>query len=249
MLLELLAQLHQLTGNLGWSILTFTLLIKLLFVPLSIPSMKSQKKMKELQPELNKLKKLHKDDKKSLQVAQIELYKKHNINPLSGCLPQIVQLVLLIVLYQVLISFVSKTEVNGMLINPSFFWLNLTKPDPLYILPVLAGLTQLFLSVMILPGGETPDIIPNDSKDKKLVEANKKEEDTAEMAATMQKQMLFMMPIMTAFIALRFPSGLALYWVASTVLSIVQQYFMSGWGGLETYTRRVMTFVQNRSSK
>lgn len=246
-LMEFLVQLHQITGNLGLSILAFTLVIRLLLVPLSLPGMKSQKKLRELQPELNKLKAVHGKDQKALQLAQMELYKKHNINPLSGCLPQVIQIVLLIVLYQVLVAFVSKTEFNGVTLNPHFFWLNLTQPDKFFVLPILAGITQLILSLMILPGAETPNLIPDDAKSKKLKEENKKEEDTAEMAAAMQKQMLFIMPIMTAFIAVRFPSGVALYWVASTVFSIVQQYFMTGWGGVTLYLKRTLHFFQMKS--
>lgn len=210
--------------------------------------MKSQKKMRELQPELKKLKNIHGKDQKALQVAQMELYKKHNVNPIAGCLPQVVQIILLIILYQVLVKFVSHTELNGVTLNPYFGWLNLTQPDRFFVLPVLAGLTQLFLSLMILPGGETPDIVPNDAKTKALKEANKKEEDVADMAASMQKQMLVIMPVMTAFIAVRFPSGLALYWVASTVFSIVQQYYMTGWGGVTLYTRRAIDFIKRKSS-
>mgnify|MGYP005843742149 CR=1 FL=1 len=245
-LIELLIQLHQLTGNLGWAILVFTLVIRFLLVPLSLPSMRSQKKIRELQPELKKLKDLHGSDKKALQMAQIELYKKHNINPLSGCLPQLVQIGLLIILYNVLINFVSSGVVNGVDLNQSFYWLDLTQPDQTFVLPVLAGVTQLILSLMILPGGETPDIIPNDVKSKKLKEENKKEEDAAEMAAAMQKQMLFIMPVMTGFIAINFPSGLALYWVASTVFSIGQQYFISGWGGVTLYAQRLQNFVNRK---
>ena len=248
-IVQFLIQLHQVTGNLGWSILAFTALIRLLLLPLSLPSMKSQKQIRALQPEVKKLKDLHGSDKKAFQLAQIELYKKHNINPLAGCLPQIIQIILLIVLYNVLASFVSSTEINGVVLNSEFFWLNLTKPDAQYVLPVLAAVTQLFLSLMILPGGETPDIIPNDTKNKKLKEENKKEEDTAEMAAAMQKQMVFMMPVMTGFIALNFPSGLALYWVASTVFSIGQQYFMTGWGGITLYAQRVYNAVIKNDPK
>lgn len=246
-LIQFLLQLHQVTGNLGLSILAFTLIVRLLLVPLSLPSMRSQKKMRELQPELKKLKDKHGKDKKALQIAQMELYKTHNVNPLAGCLPQVVQIILLIVLYQVLVQFVSNTELNGVTLNTTFAWLNLTKPDQLFILPVLAGLTQLILSLMIIPGGETPDIIPNDAKSKKLQVENKKEEDTADMAAAMQKQMLFIMPVMTGFIAVGFPSGLALYWVASTVFSIAQQYFMTGWGGVTLYAKRALVFIQKKN--
>jgi YidC/Oxa1 family membrane protein insertase len=247
--LEILIQLHGLTGSLGNSILLFTVIIRSLLLPLSLPMIQSQKKMKQIQPEVEKLKQKHKNDKKALQLAQIDLYKKYNINPLVGCLPQILQLVVLILLYRVLLNFVSQSEVNGMAINAHYFWLDLSKPDPLFILPVLAAVTQLIMSIMILPGGETADIVSNTSSRSDVKAANKKEEDTAEMASMMQKQMLFVMPIMTGFFALRFPSGLALYWVATTVFSIFQQYFFTGWGGLETYTRRIYTFIREKTQK
>jgi YidC/Oxa1 family membrane protein insertase len=246
--LEALLQLQAITGNLGVSILAFTLIVRSLLLPLSLPSMKSQKKMREMQPELKKLQIKHKDDKQALQAAQMELYKKYNVNPLAGCLPQLVQLGILIILYQVLIKFLAQTAINGVAINPFFFGLNLTQPDHTYVLPVLSGLSQFVLSLMILPGGETPDLVPNDSSSKKLQEANKKEEEVADMAATMQKQMLFVMPVMTGFIALRFPSGLALYWVATTVFSIAQQFFLSGPGGLTLYVKRVFAWIEEKKN-
>ncbi len=246
--LEALLQLQTLTGNLGVSILVFTLIVRSLLLPLSLPSVKSQKKMKEMQPELKELQRKHKDDKPALQAAQMELYKKYNVNPLAGCLPQVVQLAILILLYQVLLKFLAQTEINGVAINPFFLGLNLAQPDHTYVLPVLSGVSQFILSLMILPGAETPDIVPNQSSSKKIQDANKKEEDVADMASTMQKQMLFVMPIMTGFIALRFPSGLALYWVATTVFSIAQQFFLSGPGGLTLYAKRVFLWM-NREKK
>jgi hypothetical protein len=93
---------------------------------------------------------------------------------------------------------------------------------------------------MIAPGAEIPDAVPNKSKNPKVKKANEKEENTAEMAATMQQQMLFIMPVMTGILAARFPSGLALYWVATTVFSVGQQYFVSGWGGLTSYYQRLV---------
>ena len=125
-----------------------------------------------------------------------------------------------------------------------FFWFNLSQPDSTYILPILAGVTQLILSLMVSPGGEVRDIVPNKSKSKKVQKLNKKEENTADMAATMQQQMIFIMPVMMGVLASRFPSGLALYWVISTVFSIGQQYFVSGLGGLKIYYNR---FVTNRN--
>lgn len=236
---QLILFLYQTTGNLGWALIIFTLGVRLLLLPLSHASLKAAQAMKELQPELKKIQKKHKGDVLKLQAAQTELYKKYNVNPFAGCIPQIVQIAVLIFLYQVLSKFFSQSEINGVVINTDFFGLALNKPDPTFVLPVLAGVTQLILSVMVIPGGEQPDIVPNDSTQKKVKDANKKEEDTAEMAATMQKQMLFIMPIMTGFIALKFPAGLALYWTLTTILSIIQQWYVSGWGGLTMYYKRL----------
>lgn len=243
---QLLLQLYSLTGSLGWSILAFTLVTRLLLFPLSLSMLKSQKKIREIQPELKKLKDKHGTDKQAFQAAQLELYKKYNINPLNGCLPQLVQIGLFILLYQVLTRFLHQETINGQAINTSFLWLNLVKPDSLFILPVVTALTQLALSVMILPATETPDIIPNKSRNKDVKKANEKEEDMAEMAMSMQKQMLFIMPLMTGFMALKFPSGVVLYWIATTVFSVIQQYYTSGWGGWLTYTQRAKAWWQQR---
>lgn len=242
--IQILFQLYQVTGNLGIAIIVLTILIRFLLVPLSLGSLRSQKKIQDLKPEIDKLKKQHGKDKVKLQQAQMELYKKYNINPLAGCLPYLVQIVLLIILYQVLHQFIGQTEMNGVSINPHFYWLDLSKPDPLHVLPVLAGVTQFILSLMISPGAEVKDVVPNDSKKKAVQKANEKEEDFAEMAASMQKQMLFMMPIMTGFIAWRFQSGLALYWVITTIFSVVQQYYISGWGGLISYWKLALVKIR-----
>lgn len=244
---HILITLYTVVGDLGLTIIVFTVLVRSLLLPITLPSLKSQKKIQGLQPELKKLKKKHGKDKKAYQEAQMELYKRYNVNPLGGCIPQLVQLGVLIVLYRALISFLGTGEFNGVMVNPHFLWLNLSVPDSKYVLPVLAGVFQLVLSLMIAPGAETADIVPNTSKNKKIQEANKKEEDVADMAASMQQQMIFMMPLMTGFFATRFPSGLALYWVATTLFSIVQQYFISGPGGLVLYYQRAKAFIQKRS--
>jgi len=231
-LFELLKFLYVSTGNFGLAIIAFTVLIRLLLFPLSVPTLKSQKKMREIQPELAKLKKQYGDDNKKMQMAQLELYKKHNINPLSGCLPYLLQFVVIIALYSVLQSFVQKAGGMGIAVNTRFFWLDLSKPDMLRVIPILAGVTQLALSLMILPGKERHDLIPDTAKTKKLKEANKQEAKTQDMAEAMQQQMVFLMPVMTGVLALNFPSGLGLYWVATTVFSIVQQWIISGPGGL-----------------
>lgn len=239
-----LAFFNSFTGNLGLAIILFTLLIRLILLPITLPSIKAQKQIMDLKPELDKLKKKFKGDATGLQQAQMELYKKYNINPLAGCLPQLLQFGVLIVLYQTLLAFLKNPTFNGQPLNFDFFWFNLSHPDKLYILPVLAAVSQLILSVMLMPATEIPDKVPNQSKKLKVQAANKQEEDTAEMAASMQQQMLFMMPIMTGVFAINFPAGLSLYWVITTVFSIVQQYFISGPGGLVTYARRIQLWMK-----
>lgn len=240
----LLQMMNDFFGSLGWSIVAFTLLVRFALLPITLSSLKAQKKMREIQPELQKLNKQHKNDKQALQKAQLALYQRYNINPMAGCLPQILQILVLIVLYRALLQFINGGLTNG--INTQFFWLDLSQPDKTYVLPVLAGVAQLLLSLMIAPGAEVKDIVPNKSKSKQVKDANKKEEDTAEMAASMQQQMLFIMPIMTGFLAARFQSGIALYWVIATLFSLGQQYFVSGWGGLTIYTRRALALVQGK---
>ena len=214
-------------GNLGLAIIALTLFMRLILVPITLPSLRSAKKMQELKPLLDKLKKKYKNDKKKLQQAQMALYKQHNINPAAGCLPQIVQIVVLISLYRVLIDFIGQETINGLVLNIKFLWLDLSQPDPLYILPVLAGLFQLLFSITMQSGLKTEVKAPKNKKKKQ------KEEDSLEMAQTMQKQMLYTMPLMTTIIALKFPSGLALYWTISTIFSLVQQLIVSGPGGLK----------------
>lgn len=232
--------LYSVLGNLGLTIIIFTVIIRTILMPLTLPSIKARKEMSKLKPELDKLKDKYGSDKKALQLAQLSLYKKYKVNPLSGCLPQIIQLVIIIILYQFLQSIFKTNQLDGLVIDPKFLWLDLSQADNKYVLPVLAGATQLFLSLMIIPGAEIRDIIPNQSKSKQIQAANKKEEDMAEMADTMQKQMVFLMPLMTTVIAFKFTSGLVLYWVVSTLFSIVQQYFISGLGGVKEYAFKLV---------
>jgi YidC/Oxa1 family membrane protein insertase len=217
---------HLFGGNLGLPIIAITLLTKIILIPLVVPSMKSAKKMQELKPALDKLKNKYKD-KAELQKAQMALYKEKGINPAAGCLPQIVQIVILISLYQVFINFIKQPSIGGIMVNPHFLYLDLTKPDSTYIMPVLAGVSQFIFSLMMQAGVESHVQNP-----KKKVE-KKKEEGSLEMATSMQQQMLYMMPLMTVVISLKFQSGLVLYWVISTVFSVIQQYYFSGLGGLK----------------
>ena len=101
-ILNILVALYDVTGSLGVGIILLTLLVRTLLIPVIIPSMRQMKKQKELQPELEKLKKKYKDDKKKMAEAQMDLFKKHGLNPVSGCLSQIPMLIVLIAVYNVI---------------------------------------------------------------------------------------------------------------------------------------------------
>ena len=232
---------HSLGNNIALAIIALTLLIRAVLVPVTIPALRSAKKMQDLKPQLDKIKKKHKDKAKQQQ-AQLDLYKEHGVSPVSGCLPQIVQIIILIALYRVFLNFIDKGAVDGVAINMKFLWLDLSKPDPYYILPVLAGVSQLLYSFMMQTGLKQDVESPKDKQEKQ------EEEDSLEMAQSIQQQMVYLMPIMTVIIASRFPSGLALYWVVTTLFSFGQQLIVSGPGGLITLKNQLLSklnFLKN----
>lgn len=241
-LFQLLVGLNSYTGNFGISILILTLLAKSVFLPFTYPSLKTQfsnrKAMKALQPKIAALKKKHKGDSVKFAQAQTELFKEHNIKLTAGLLPNVLQIVFLIAFFQVLQKFLHPgSETSASMLH--FLGVNMIEPDKTFIMPVLTGVTQFVFSLMLLPGLEHHDLVPDNAKDKKTQEANKEESNQQDMAMAMQQQMLFIMPVMTGFIALRFPAGLSLYWIVSTLFSIAQQYTVSGWGGIEKYSHQI----------
>ncbi len=133
-----LAHIERVVGNWGVSIILLTVLIKLIFFPLSAASFKSMAKMRKLQPRMAALKERHGSDKTALQQAMMELYKTEKMNPLGGCLPMIVQIPVFIALYWVLLDSVALRDA------PFMLWIhNLAAPDPYFVLPILMGISML----------------------------------------------------------------------------------------------------------
>lgn len=134
----LLARIHGVVGNWGWSIVLLTLMIKLAFYKLSETSYRSMARMRRLQPKLQALKEKFGDDRQRLGQATMELYKKEKVNPLGGCLPMIVQIPVFIALYWVLLESVELRQA------PFILWIrDLSAPDPYFVLPILMGITML----------------------------------------------------------------------------------------------------------
>ena len=245
-ILNLLVFFYQiLFQNLGLAILAMTIVLRAVLIPLTLPTLRAAQKQKDLMPELKKLSEKHKNNREKLAKAQMELYRQHGVNPAAGCLPQILQLVVLIALYQAFIQILNSNgqailKFNEVLyfdflkldparvINTHFGPWNLSQPDRFFVLPILAGFFQLLLSKMMQPA------VAAGTK-----EAKKTPEKSDDLMYTMQEQMLYLMPLMTVFIGWRLPSGLVLYWLATTIFSFVQQYFVSGWGGLEIWMRKI----------
>jgi YidC/Oxa1 family membrane protein insertase len=198
---------YNLDANMGFAIIGLTLFLRTLLIPLNIPSIKASIKQKKLAPELEKLKKQYGKDKAGYAKAQMALMKRHGVNPIAGCLPQIPQLLILFAMYRVFLD-----VLGGDSINTKFLYLDLGLPDPYVILPLLAGAGQFLTTKLMMPGVKKGEKIAEETSDKK-----------DDLAYNMQKQSLYLFPIMTVVIGYKLPSGLALYWMITTVFSLIQQ--------------------------
>lgn len=204
--------------DLGVAIIILTILVKFALFPLSYQSIKSQRALQELQPKLDALKKQYGKDREALARETMKLYKEEKVNPLSSCLPLLIQLPFLIAVYQVFINGLHAESLRwlypfvqnpGSLQSTAFGFLDLAKAS--IALAVVTGAAQ-YLQTKMLATARPPKAMPG-----------AKDED---MAAIMNRQMQIMMPAMTVIIGISLPSGLVLYWLATTLLTIGQQYFM-----------------------
>jgi YidC/Oxa1 family membrane protein insertase len=221
---QLIKFLYHLFGNnLGLAIIAIGVLSRVIFFPLSRQQVKTTKKMSELQPQIAKLKEKHKGDSKKFQEAQMKLFQEHGVNPAAGCLPMIVQMVVLYLLYQAFYKFLADKT-----FNMQFFYWNLNKPDVFHlvlekgksisipgVLIILSSLTQFIYSKMMMP---KPVAVNRDDKPKEVEE---KKGFMEEMGAA-QSQMIYIFPIMFLFFGMSWPSGLALYWTVSTFVAIIE---------------------------
>ncbi|MGB0757601.1 MAG: YidC/Oxa1 family membrane protein insertase [Patescibacteria group bacterium] len=205
--------------NIGVAIIVLTLLIRAAFYPLQKKAIVSQKSLQDLQPKLEELKAKYKDNKEEMAQKVMALYKEHKINPASSCVPLLIQLPFLIAIYQVfrngfdtanfdlLYPFVSRPD----MIEPFFLGLDLSQPQ--WILAILAAIAQFWQAKMLQ--AKRPPIQSKGAQDEAF-------------ATIMQKQMTYVLPIITLWIGLRFPGGLTLYWFLTTLLTALQQLLIIG---------------------
>lgn len=182
-------------NNFGLAIVVVTIIIRLVLVPLNVKQLKSSQAMQEIQPELKKIQEKYssRDQKtqQKLQAETMKLFQEHGVNPLAGCLPLFVQMPILIAMYHAIMR-------TDAIKAGEFLWFQLGSPDPIYLLPIIAGGATFIQQKLMMAGNSA-------------------------VAQNPQMQiMLYAMPIMITVISMFFPSALALYWVVGNIFMVVQ---------------------------
>lgn len=182
-------------NNFGLAIVVVTIIIRLVLVPLNVKQLKSSQAMQEIQPELKRIQEKYssRDQKtqQKLQAETMKLFQEHGVNPLAGCLPLFVQMPILIAMYHAIMR-------TDAIKAGEFLWFQLGSPDPIYLLPIIAGGATFIQQKLMMAGNSA-------------------------VAQNPQMQiMLYAMPIMITVISMFFPSALALYWVVGNIFMVVQ---------------------------
>lgn len=199
-LIKFLHMINDAVGNWGLAIIILTIIIKIIFWPLSHKSYKSMNQMKKLQPLMAKIREQHKDDRQKMNEEIMNLYKTYKVNPAGGCMPMLLQIPVFLGLYQALLGAVELRHASFIEFLPGtdLIWLaDLSAKDPYYITPIIMG-ASMFLQQKMTPSPGDP---------------------------TQAKIMLFM-PVIFTVMFLNFPAGLVVYWLVNNVLSIAQQWMM-----------------------
>jgi len=226
----------------GIAIILTTVILKFLLLPLSKKQIESQKGLQEIQPKIKELQKKHKDDKETQAREIMALYKREKINPFGGCLPLIVQLIFFIAIYRVLIN-IDNAEFaveagtlypfipNPEMINTLFLGImDLTEPN-IFLAVITAGAQYWQMKMMMKKrDAEKAEKTKKEAKEEKKSKKKAKKDDGApeqpDFSEMMNKQMLYLFPALMLFIGITFGSGLVLYWLASTLFMIAQQWYI-----------------------
>jgi YidC/Oxa1 family membrane protein insertase len=210
---QLLNWIVNVVGDYGYAIIAFTIITKLLLLPINIKQTHSTKRMNEIQPKMKALQEKYKNDKEKLNEKLMELYKEEKYNPASGCLPALIQLPIVIALFNVLrepVKYVFGSQQAYDAIHKGFWWMtNIGVAETKATVLMIGGFG---LPLLALISGVTTYI------QMKMVSPNTKDPT--------QSSMTKMMPIMFAYITYTVPAGLALYWIVGNLFTIVQQYIM-----------------------
>jgi len=241
----LLVVLDTITGNIAIAIVLMTLVIRALLIPLFRTQTVSQRRMQLIQPELKEIQRRYKGDRTKVSEAQMALYKERGINPAAGCLPLVLQFVLLIPMYSVIRDGLTNYDpramisvfgnelpilhcsnvVNGVVnvakpcLDPFAFGIKWGVADVLFsvfgvgisVIAIASALLQVVQSRMVMPPATSGQ---------------------QDQSAAIQRQTMLLFPFITIFYGGFLPAGLFLYWIVTTVFSIIQQYLIVGYGSL-----------------
>jgi YidC/Oxa1 family membrane protein insertase len=203
-----LDSLAEIFKNGGLAIIAFTIIVKTLMLPLTVKSIRSSKAMQELAPRIKEIQKKYGQDRQKASQETFALYNQHGVNPMAGCLPMIIQIPIFFGVYRAIVNLVGSDSGHWL---DGFVWLqSLEGADPYKILPIMAGVFQFVQSRMMRP-------------------ANQKITDPQQQ---IMNTMMNFMPLMVVMFGWNFASGAVLYWATQSVYSVVQQWFITGWGSL-----------------
>ena len=229
-------------GAFGFAVIGLTVVIRLLLHPFMQSQIDTSKKMQRIKPHLDALSKKHKNDKVKLQEEQARLYKEHNINPMSGCLFMILQIPLVLALYQTLSMFLTKSPaeviatvnkaayapfLHVQAVDPLFFGLNLAfspaKSGIIWYMavPIITGLLQ-YLQARVTTQVTNPTPVKAADADKPKKDGKKNEAPAGDFQQAMNMQMKYFMPVMIGVFSYQLPIGLSLYWNIFSLFSIIQ---------------------------
>lgn len=240
-------------GAFGFSLIVMTVIVRLVLNPLMKTQLKNAHKLNKLKPQLDKLNETYKNDKQRLHQEQLKLYQQAGVNPAAGCLPLLLQMPILIALYNLFFQLLNNGNMEKMVeeinkvvyftflkigsLDLFFLGTNLAhKPSEwqkygvlLLAVPVITALLQYWQTKMMMPQSQAAD--------KQITKKETNDKKKEDMSTAMQKQMSFMMPLMIGFFAYSFPLGLSLYWNTFTIFGIIQQYQMNKQMERETFVK------------
>ncbi len=258
-----LAGMEQVTGDIGIAIIVMTLIVRAALIPLFRRQIVSMKRTQILQPELKELQKRYKGDRARFSQAQMELYKERGVNPASGCLPMLLQLPLLLIIYQVISQGLTNPDptamfnvfglqvlnihcVNGLgtaaydaykpCIDTTVAWLgnmDVSKAQVLFSLPLIGGFSLLAFISAILQLVQSRMTMP--PSDPSYQDQNSK----------VQRQLVLFLPLISILYGGFLPAGLFIYWIVTTVFGIAQQYLIVGWGSMFPILRWTPGFARD----
>ncbi|NJP06337.1 MAG: YidC/Oxa1 family membrane protein insertase [Chloroflexaceae bacterium] len=261
---QLLAWFGTMTGSIGIGIILFTILARLTILPLTLKSIRSSRRMQELQPKMKELQRKYGKDKEKLNQEMMVMWKEHGVNPAGGCLPMFLQLPIFFGVYQAVFHLmVAEQRVNiasnalrAAVLDQDISQL-LNQPFPLGPMWHLTGieasdsiirvLEQPFLGLNlgvspfgahteVFPGAQYL-IIPTVTVIFQFIQQLMAMPRVQDPQQKMMSQMMMIFPLFFGFIAFTFPQGAVLYWLTSSTIGIIQQYFISGWGSLANYLK------------